>query len=148
MTQPNPQQPRARHAARASQTAHEAARLVRGRTGIESDESALRALEIVAGAIVRRITAAEAGDFIAQLPSELQSSLLDLRAGPDERITLDTIAAELGAALALERDVAARLMRDVGLAIGGLVSGGEIEDVRAQLPLGMRDLLPRADPTP
>jgi uncharacterized protein (DUF2267 family) len=150
MSQENPQPRRARHAARASQTSHEAARVVRDVTGIEDDEAALRALEIVAGGIVRRVTPAEAGDFIAQLPSELQPALLDLRAGPDKGITLDTIAAELASSFAIEPDAAARMMRSVGVALRGLVSRGEIDDVLAQLPRDMRELLPDvvARPTP
>src|SRR5690606_32390070 len=137
MAQSTLQQRRPRHAARASQTSHHAARLVRDLSGLEDDESALTALEIVAGGIVRRVSPTEAKDVIPQLPSELHAALLDLPAGPDSNLTLETIAAELAAYFSIELEPAMKLMRDVGLAIRGLVSRGEIDDVLSQLPPAM-----------
>jgi uncharacterized protein (DUF2267 family) len=134
--------PRTRHAARVLKTSHEAAAVVREMTGLDDVTTALAALEIVAGGIVRRIMPREAYDFIAQLPSELHEALLDLPAGPDVNVTLQTIGAELTAGLSLDPDRAGALMRDVGMAIRNLVSRGEIEDVIAQLPAEMRVLLP------
>jgi uncharacterized protein (DUF2267 family) len=111
-------------------------------TGLDDLESALTALEVVAGGIVRRLTAGEANDFISQLPSELHERLLDLPAGPDTNVTLETIVAELAARLSVGVGRAAKLVRDVGIAIRNLVSRGEIEQVLAQLPREMHAILP------
>jgi uncharacterized protein (DUF2267 family) len=140
----------ARHAARAIQTSHEAARWVQDTTGLEDVAQAMTALEVVAGGIVRRLTAAEANDFISQLPSELHDTLLDLPAGPDRSLTLETIQTDLAQRLELEPGLAAGLVRGVGIAIRRLVSKGEIDDVLSQLPLELRELLPDevAHPTP
>ena len=140
----------AKHAARAIQTLHEAARWVKDTTGLDDIVQAMTALEVVAGGIVRRLTAAEANDFIAQLPSELHDTLLDLPAGPDRGLTLETIHAELARRLDVEVERAPELARGVGIAIRHLVSEGEIDDVLSQLPPELRQILPDevAHPTP
>jgi uncharacterized protein (DUF2267 family) len=127
--------------ARAAQTAHRAASIVCETTGLDDHVMALAALETVAGGLVRRVTAAEASDFIAQLPSELHDSLLDLPAGPDENVTTEAIHVELAKRLDLEMAEAATLARGVGEALRRLVSAGELEDMLSQLPSDMRALL-------
>jgi len=102
----------------------------------------MTALEVVAGGIVRRLTPAEANDFIAQLPSELHHTLLELPAGPDRGLTLETIQAELARRLDVDAESAPELVRGVGVALRRLVSEGEIGDVLSQLPLELRQLLP------
>jgi uncharacterized protein (DUF2267 family) len=133
---------RTRHAAHVIRSSHQAARWVQDNTGLEDLGSALTALEVVAGGIVRRLTAAEAADFIAQLPSELHEALLDLPAGPDPNLTLGTIHAELAARLPIEFERAPEITRGVGIAIRHLISPGEIADVLSQLPRELRQLLP------
>lgn len=135
-------QARTRHAARVSQTSRQAAKLVRDLTGLEDTDTALAALEVVAGGIVRRLTPAEANDFISQLPSELQEPLLDLPAGPDPGISRQTVEADLASRLSLSLANAEALAPAVGLAIRSLVNRGEIDQVLAQLPREMRGLLP------
>ena len=133
---------RTRHAAHVIRSSHQAARWVQDNTALEDVSSAMVALEIVAGGIVRRLTAAEASDFVAQLPSELHESLLSLPAGPDPNLTLGTIHAELAARLSIEIERAPELARGVGIAIRHLISPGEIADVLSQLPRELRQLLP------
>lgn len=133
---------RTRHAAHVIRSSHQAARWVQDNTGLEDVGSALAALEVVAGGIARRLTAPEAHDFVAQLPSELHAALLDLPAGPDENLTLETLHAELATRLSLEVEQAPEIVRGVGVAIRHLISPGEIADVLSQLPRELRDLLP------
>jgi uncharacterized protein (DUF2267 family) len=137
---------RTRHAAHAIQTSHRVAAVVRDMTGLDDVGSALRALEIVAAGIVRRLPAREAKNLIDQLPSELAEPLLDLPARPDKSVTVETIQAELAAHFDLELEAAARLLRDVGVALRALVSRGELEDVLAQLPRDMASILPDVVP--
>lgn len=137
-----PSKARTRHAAHVIRSSHQAARWVLDNTGLDDFSSALAALEVVAGGIVRRLTPAEAADFIAQLPSELHESLLDLPAGPDPSLTLDTVVAELAARLQIEIERAPEIARGVGIAIRHLISPGEIADVLSQLPRELRQLLP------
>jgi uncharacterized protein (DUF2267 family) len=138
----HPDHRRTRHAAHVIQTSHKAASLVRDMTGLSEVDSALAALQVVAGGIVRRLTPPEAYDFVAQLPSELREPLLDLPAGPDENITLETIHAELADCLSLPIERAAELAPGIGVAIRRMLSSGELNDVLAQLPRDLWPLLP------
>lgn len=142
---------RTRHAAHVIESTHRAARWVQDMTDIDTVSDALAALEVVAGSIVRRVTAAEAADFIAQLPSELHEPLLDLRAGPDTNITLASVERDLAERLHIEPERAARLLPGVGLALRQLIGPGERRDVLAQLPKELQVLLPESEiphPTP
>ena len=91
-------------------------------------------------ALVRRLTPQEANDFIAQLPSLLQHGLRALPAGPDKSISETTIAAELRAQLDLEPTEADRVLAAVGGIVAGSISEGQAEDVRRQLPAGLREV--------
>lgn len=133
---------RTRHAAHVIRSSHQAARWVQDNTGLEDVSTAMAALEVVASGIVRRLTAEEARDFIAQLPSELHEALLELPAGPDPNLTLGTIHAELVVRLPIEIERAPEIARGVGIAIRHLISPGEIADVLSQLPRELRRLLP------
>lgn len=130
------------------QTSHHAAAIVCDMTGLEDVDSAMSALGIVAAGIVRRLPPGPAQDFIAQLPSELHEALLELPAGPDANIGLDSIQADLAARFDLELEPAAQLMRDVGVALRQLVSRGELRHVSQSLPSEMRQVLPDVVPHP
>jgi len=131
----------ARHAARARQTWLAAARSVQEVTGLESPERAFEALDIVVSGIVRRITPSEATDFVAQLPSEYHDRWLGQPAGPDRRVTREKVMHELSTHLGLDSQRADDVLRRVGIALTDLVSEGELEQVRSQLPEGFRDIL-------
>ncbi|HEX9297149.1 MAG TPA: DUF2267 domain-containing protein [Polyangiaceae bacterium] len=115
---------------------------VQSSTGLASRELAEAALQIVLGAIVRRITYQEAADFIAQLPSKLQGRLLDLPKGPNRKIDMAWIERALGDRLGVGYDEARRIARGAAGVISHSVSAGEIRDVMSQLPLPMRQLFP------
>jgi len=115
---------------------------VQALTGLLSREQAHAALEIVLSGIVRRISYQEAVDFIAQLPSKLQDDLLDLPRGPDRSVDLPFIERQVAGLLALGPDEASRVVRGVGAAVAQVVSAGEIDDVRSELPREMRQIFP------
>lgn len=127
------------------QTLHNAIRAVQADTGLVDGEAALAAFQIVTESIVRRLTPAEANDFIAQLPSALHEPLLDLPAGPDERVTFDTVRGQLTERLELDAESVANVIAGIGRTLQRSVSPGELRDVLAQLPQDMHPLIV-ADP--
>jgi CBS domain-containing protein/uncharacterized protein (DUF2267 family) len=102
---------------------------------------ALEAFYVVASGIVRRLTPAEAHDFISQLPGLVRERLYELPPGPDRRVTLTSIDEDMAMALRLSFPSAVRLVDKVAAALPLFVSEGELEDVRAQLPWRMRKLI-------
>lgn len=127
--------------ARAQQTTDQALRLVQMTTHLETQERAFLALDIVTSAIVRRVTAGEAKDMLSQLPSELRERWLDLPAGPDRDVTRQSVVEELRERLSVDADRADELAGEVGLALSALISEGELDHLRGQLPEGLRELL-------
>jgi len=128
-------------AARARQTKIETVRLVQMTTHLETEARALEALDAVASALVRRVTPGEAKDMLAQLPSDLRERWLDLPAGPDCEVTRQSVVRELERRLSVGPDAAESIARGVGLALSALISDGELDDLRQQLPKGLRELL-------
>lgn len=126
--------------ARAQQKTAEALRLVQMTTHLETREQAMVALDVVASALVRRVTPSEASDMLAQLPSELRERWLDLPAGPDRDVTRQSIVKELAQRLDVHSDAADEIAQSVGLALSALISEGELDDLRRQLPRGLREL--------
>lgn len=127
--------------ARAEQKATEALRVVQATTRLETPEQAMLALDVVASGLVRRVTPGEAKDMLAQLPSELRERWLNLPAGPDRDVTRQSIVKELATRLDIHLQAADELARSVGMALTALISEGEIDDLRHQLPKDMRELL-------
>ncbi|MEO8180231.1 MAG: DUF2267 domain-containing protein, partial [Deltaproteobacteria bacterium] len=126
--------------ARARQKTAEALRLVQMTTHLETKEQARVALDVVASALVRRVTPSEAKDMLAQLPSELRERWLDLPTGPDRAVTRQSIVKELAQRLDVHSDAADEIAQSVGLALSALISEGELDDLRRQLPKGLREL--------
>jgi uncharacterized protein (DUF2267 family) len=109
---------------------------------LEPSEEAETALEVVLTSLVRRLTPGEAEDLIAQLPSLLQPTLRALPSGPDKGITRQMIENELGERLDVDQPRAAQLVDVVGATIATIVSPGQVQDMRGQLPEGLRSVLP------
>jgi|SRR6185312_14935020 len=131
---------RDRHSARAARAESTYGRflnLVRLNTGLDSG-LAETAVETVLSALIRRLTAGEAKDLIAQLPSLLQPTLKSLPPGPDKSITRETIESDLVRRLDIDPVRAAIVLRAVGVTIAQSVSAGEIDDVHRQLPEVLR----------
>lgn len=138
-----------RHAARAARSRRRAVRVVRCATGLERDEQAQVALEVVARGIVFSLDAAQSRRFTAQLPYELKQRLRALPPGPNARVTMHSIVCELAKQLTIDAARASELAMDVGLAVAQLVSPGAAKKVRSQLPKRLRTLLPvTADHSP
>ena len=129
-----------RSLARAEATLTRWVNAIRSETGLEDQEQARIALDVVLDALVRRLIPQEADDFIAQLPSLLQAGLRALPAGPDKTISEATIIAELGAQLDLEPVAAGQVLAAVARIVAGSISEGQAEDVRSQLPAGLREV--------
>lgn len=111
-------------------------------------ERARTALDIVLGSLVRRLTPQEARDLIAQLPSLLQPHLLALPPGPDKAITDNSIVAELRTELGMDEHEARRALTATATVVAASISIGQADDVRGQLPPGLRDAFRYAEPEP
>lgn len=105
-------------------------------------ERAEKALWIVLAAIVRRLTPAQAAKVVAQLPALLRSRLVELPPGPDASITRETVDAEVGRELNVERARAASITEGVGQALAQ--SGRLGSNLRRYLPREMKTIF-RAD---
>lgn len=131
---------RHRSLARADATLRRWLNAVRDETGLDDPEEARVALDIVLDGLVRRLTFQEANDFIAQLPSLLQRKLGALPAGPDKKVNEASIVDELSAQLDLEPAEAGRVLAAIARIVAGSISEGQAEDMRGQLPPGLRDV--------
>lgn len=139
---------RRRSLARAEATLARLLTEVRAETGLDDPEQSRTALDTVLVSLVRRLIPQEAEDLIAQLPSLLQPALRALPPGPDKTINEASILAELGARLGVEPEEAARILNAVASVIAGGISEGQAEDVRGQLPAGLRDVFRYIEPVP
>ena len=105
---------------------------------LPSVDQADAALMIVLSALVRRLTADEAKDLIAQLPLRLGERLRALPPGPDKSITAERIQAELADRLGVASARASELLEAVVRTLDANVSAGQMQDVRHQLPKDLR----------
>lgn len=138
---------RRRSVARAEATLSRLLAEVGEEAGLDS-ERARAVLDIVLRSLVRRLTPQEAKDLISQLPSLLQPSLQALPPGPDKAITEDSVVAELRTQLGLDIGEATQTLATVARIIAGSISDGQAEDVRGQLPAGLRDVFRYTEPVP
>jgi CBS domain-containing protein/uncharacterized protein (DUF2267 family) len=129
-----------RRAARAEATYGRFLNQLKADAALENADEAATALDIVLKSVVRRLTAEEAKDLIAQLPSLLQPALLALPPGPDKLITRATIEAELVQQLSIDTPRAAQILAAVGRTIAQSVSAGQIKDMQGQLPEDLRGI--------
>lgn len=123
-----------RSLARAEATYARLVRQVREATGLDDNEQARTALEVVLVHLVQRLTMTEARHFIAQLPSLLHARLRAVPPGPDRSVTRDSIEGALAAQLNVDAKRAGQVLVAIVQTIAGMVSPGEIDDVRNQLP--------------
>jgi len=78
------------------QTLNRFSKLMAGYLGIEDKTESLRIAYYFLSQLVRRMHYTASGHFISQLPSQIQSDLFDLEAGPDASITLDSVLEQAG----------------------------------------------------
>jgi CBS domain-containing protein/uncharacterized protein (DUF2267 family) len=127
--------------ARADATYNRLVGAVASGAGLDRDR-AERALLLAVCMLCRRLTAQEAQHLIAQLPSRLQPRMEQCLDGPDRSVTTSAIETELGRALAVDSDKATTTLQAVCRALADTVSKGQIDEVRGQLPEGMKQLFP------
>jgi CBS domain-containing protein/uncharacterized protein (DUF2267 family) len=131
---------RLRRLARAEATLRRMLATVGDAAGLESEELAEAALEVVLTMLVRRLTADEAKDLIAQLPSLLQPSLRRQPSGPDKGVTRESIETSLARRLNIDAARAAQVLAAVGSVVAESVTEGQMDDVRRQLPEELRSV--------
>lgn len=129
-----------RSAARAQATYGRMLNQLQADAKLDSSDQAEAALEVVLGAIVRRLLPGEAKDLIAQLPSLLQPRLRALPPGPDKSITRQTLEAELSHQLGTDPDQTAHILACVGNVVAQTVTPGQMDDVQRQLPQDLRGI--------
>lgn len=113
---------------------------VQKRAGIDSREQAERAIQATLETLSERLEGGEPKDLAAQLPPELATYLQQPFAGAGEDLTLDdffVIVGEREGVPQADADFHARVV--CGL-LAEVVSMGEIENVRSQLPADIRQL--------
>jgi uncharacterized protein (DUF2267 family) len=112
---------------------------------LPSVDQADTALTIVLSALVRRLTADEAKDLIAQLPLRIGERLRGLPPGPDKSITAEGILAELSERLGVASARASDVLDAVVRTLDANVSAGQMQDVRHQLPKDLRSVFAPAE---
>jgi CBS domain-containing protein/uncharacterized protein (DUF2267 family) len=130
----------AHHLARAEQTLFAFEARLMSLAGLPDRERAMTAFEVLASGIMRRLTAAEAGAFAAQLPALMRERLLDLPAGPDRKVTLAFIEDDMSKRMNVTADESSSLVRRVARALSELVTEGSVEHLKRQLPRDMQVL--------
>lgn len=128
----------ARRAARVEQKLRKLAARLQIALGLPDAEQALKAFVVVLQGLVRRMTPAEASDFVSQLPAGIQERLRDLPAGPDRSVSLETLEQEMAEQLNVGEERATLLVRQVAAVLPEFVTVGEFEQVVSQLPSDMK----------
>lgn len=128
--------------ARAEETYNRLVRDVATRTNLNFELSE-RALIVTLCMLCRRLVPEEALDLTAQLPSKLHSLLDQCLDGPERSVTADAMKREVARVVGLRKEEAGPILKGIFSAIRGIVSAGQIEEVRGQLPEEMKDLLPK-----
>lgn len=130
-----------RRTARAENTYRRMITQLQESTGLSSFEQTVTATEVVLSSMVRRLTGDESKDFIAQLPSLMQESLLALPIGPDVSIGPESIESELVKRLDIDPKRAAELLGIIGSEILQSVSPGEASNIQGQFPQELNEAL-------
>lgn len=113
---------------------------VERRAGLDSRDAAIRATAATLETLAERLAGGEAKDLASQLPPEIGIYLEQPLAGAGEPFTVDEfferVSKRMGVALA-DATFQARII--IAL-VSEVVTVGEIENVRAQLPADFREL--------
>jgi len=135
---------RARHEAHQRRSYARLLRRTLAKTQLTMAEQAERALEIVLGALLRRVTSDEAAHALAQLPSRLREyAQAHVPSGPDRSVTRESIEAELDRQLELGPERAAEVLVQTVRALETSIDAGELRELNRQLPRELKHLLSR-----
>ncbi len=91
--------------------------------------------------LMRRITYEEALDFISALPSLLQDRLLEVKIGPDRRISAHMLIDRVQLHLGIGQEQAEELIRSFWRGLRMFLTGKEPDHVLSQLPKDIQLLL-------
>jgi uncharacterized protein (DUF2267 family) len=105
-----------------------------------SREDAERLTAATLQTLAERITGGEAEDLAAQLPQELKPYLTGV-AEEAERFEVDTFIARVAERAGIDTDQALAHVGAVFATLREAVTAGELDDIAAQLPDGLRDLV-------
>ena len=106
---------------------------VRDRIGPAQSDEAERTIVATLGTLGECISGREASDLADQLPKELKEPLLRA-SGEPERLSLEEFLERLGEREGLDGDAARSHASAVMTVLREAVSGGELDDIREQLP--------------
>lgn len=129
-----------RRAGRAESTYGRLLNRLRAEAGLKSAVEAEILLDTVLESILKRLTPEEAKDTIAQLPSLMQEDFRQLPPGPDKQITRETIEEQISRKLTGSRTRASKLLQVTAGILSQIISPGQMEDIRGQLPPDLRSL--------
>ena len=113
---------------------------VERRTGVDSREAAIRATTATLETLAERLAGGEAKDLASQLPPEIGAYLQQPFAGAGESFSLDEFFQRVSIREGVPVQDAAYHARIIIALISEVVSMGEIENVRSQLPADFRQL--------
>jgi uncharacterized protein (DUF2267 family) len=105
-----------------------------------SREDAERLTAATLRTLAERITGGEAEDLAAQLPEELKPYLTGVEEEA-ERFDVDTFIARVADRAGTDPDQALAHVGAVFATLREAVTAGELDDIAAQLPDGLRDLV-------
>ncbi|HYX51034.1 MAG TPA: DUF2267 domain-containing protein [Ktedonobacteraceae bacterium] len=113
---------------------------VQRRADLQTKDEAVQAIRATLETLGERLAGGEAKDLAAQLPAEIAIYLQQPLAGSGEPFTLDDFFMRIAEREGLEVAEAAFNARVVLGLLTEVVTMGEIENIRAQLPAELRQL--------
>jgi len=113
---------------------------VERRTGLDSRDAAIRATSATLETLAERLAGGEAKDLASQLPPEIGVYLQQPFAGAGEPFSLDEFFQRVSKREGVSLADATYHARIIIALISEVVTMGEIENVRSQLPTNFREL--------
>ena len=113
---------------------------VERRTGLDSREAAIRATSATLETLAERLAGGEAKDLASQLPPEIGVYLQQPFAGAGEPFSLDEFFQRVSNREGVSLADGTYHARIIIALISEVVTMGEIENVRSQLPTNFREL--------
>ena len=113
---------------------------VERRTGLDSRDAAIRATSAALETLAERLAGGEAKDLASQLPPEIGAYLQQPFAGAGEPFSLDEFFQRVSNREGVSLADATYHARIIIALISEVVTMGEIENVRSQLPTNFRQL--------
>lgn len=130
-----------RHLERSEQTLNQFTKRLQQALGWTDPDAALRAFELVAGAIMQRLTPTEASDFMAQLPSGIEAWFRSLPKGPNLQVTRRYIEELVARDFAVDHEAARQITRRIAGSLSEFISRGQLRHLMSQLPSELTELI-------